>query len=292
MTHLLLLYRVIFYTFGFSILGISVYKYVNTRNPVIGSFLFLWSAMTATSAAYVINYYTSMNIDVDWSFVGFKIQGITVSLIGVALPFFVHRIFNIKSRIILRLIVLIAVTLSISLIIPLGESWYSLGIKGVMIFIVLSNIYSYIISFKSILNFNNKSDKRTGLFFMFSFLLFFGLLILIDIRPSALGQYNGFLFFPLFYMWIGGFCVFIGATRLNMKEKNSENSMDDFIHKYKLTKRESEIALLLAEGLTYKKIAEELFISSGTVSTHVMHIYEKTETNSKIQLNKEISKFK
>jgi len=50
-----------------------------------------------------------------------------------------------------------------------------------------------------------------------------------------------------------------------------------------LTPREKEILTCLEEGYTYKKIASKLFISTSTVGTHIMHIYEKLQVNSKIE---------
>ncbi|MBT8378526.1 MAG: response regulator transcription factor [Ignavibacteria bacterium] len=50
-----------------------------------------------------------------------------------------------------------------------------------------------------------------------------------------------------------------------------------------LTSREKEILKLLAEGYTYQNIASKLFISISTVRTHIMHIYEKLQVNSKIE---------
>ena len=42
-----------------------------------------------------------------------------------------------------------------------------------------------------------------------------------------------------------------------------------------LSAREMEILALLAEGFPNKEIASRLFISTGTVRTHLMHIFEK-----------------
>ncbi len=47
-----------------------------------------------------------------------------------------------------------------------------------------------------------------------------------------------------------------------------------------LTKREREIAPLLAWGATKKEIADRLFISVHTVENHVRNIFEKTECRS------------
>ena len=48
-----------------------------------------------------------------------------------------------------------------------------------------------------------------------------------------------------------------------------------------LTKRETEILSLIAEGKTYTQISEELFISKETSKTHIKNIYSKLQVKSK-----------
>ncbi len=55
----------------------------------------------------------------------------------------------------------------------------------------------------------------------------------------------------------------------------------------KLSPREKEILPLLAEGLRYKEIADELNISIETIRTHVRNIYKKLSVGSRTEaLNK------
>ena len=49
-----------------------------------------------------------------------------------------------------------------------------------------------------------------------------------------------------------------------------------------LTKRETEMLGLLAKGLRYKEIADKLFLSAGTVRTHIYNIYQKLHVQSRI----------
>ena len=51
----------------------------------------------------------------------------------------------------------------------------------------------------------------------------------------------------------------------------------------RLTKRESEILQLLADGLTQKQIAQRLFISPKTVGTHIEHILLKLGVRTRAQ---------
>ena len=51
-----------------------------------------------------------------------------------------------------------------------------------------------------------------------------------------------------------------------------------------LSTRESQIARLYVDGLSYKEIARDLEISPATVRTHLNTIYRKLEVSSRIEL--------
>lgn len=50
-----------------------------------------------------------------------------------------------------------------------------------------------------------------------------------------------------------------------------------------LTERELEILRLLAVGRRYKEIAQDLFVSMDTVKTHMRHIFEKLDVDSRVK---------
>lgn len=51
-----------------------------------------------------------------------------------------------------------------------------------------------------------------------------------------------------------------------------------------LNERENEILLLLAQGLNNKEIADELYLSEGTVRNYISHMLEKLELRDRTQL--------
>jgi DNA-binding NarL/FixJ family response regulator len=57
----------------------------------------------------------------------------------------------------------------------------------------------------------------------------------------------------------------------------------DSAAKASLTSREREIIDLLATGKMYKQVAENLNVSLDTVRTHIRHIYEKLQVNSRTE---------
>lgn len=50
-----------------------------------------------------------------------------------------------------------------------------------------------------------------------------------------------------------------------------------------LTQREEEVLDLLTQGITYKGVANQLFISETTVKTHVNNIFQKLQVNDRTQ---------
>lgn len=52
---------------------------------------------------------------------------------------------------------------------------------------------------------------------------------------------------------------------------------------FDLTSRETEILKLVVQGLVYKEIGAQLFISPNTAKKHVMNIYQKLHVNSRAQ---------
>jgi DNA-binding CsgD family transcriptional regulator len=61
-------------------------------------------------------------------------------------------------------------------------------------------------------------------------------------------------------------------------------SAEDLKRRFAISARETEVLLLLRDGLTNQEIADRLFVSITTVKTHLSHLYEKTGTRNRVEL--------
>jgi signal transduction histidine kinase/DNA-binding NarL/FixJ family response regulator len=59
---------------------------------------------------------------------------------------------------------------------------------------------------------------------------------------------------------------------------------------FNLSSRETEIAALVLQGMSYREIGEKLFISTKTVNVHITHIFEKCDVKTKISLMNKLTK--
>jgi len=162
--------------------------------------------------------------------------------------------------------------------------------------------------------------------FIYSFYVMYNIFIAIRKKLKEDGQkdFQIMLFFVSFLPWISlpGISYFQVSQLLevslmntsfvlisflffynNVKETRQKNEMlskllavDDslsadekFILKcdeYRLTSREKDVAILICQGLKYKDIADQLFISERTVTKHSQNIFLKVGVSSKYDLTR------
>lgn len=96
-------------------------------------------------------------------------------------------------------------------------------------------------------------------------------------------------FFDLLYKVVKGDSVLspaLGARMMTERAHSDENdgARQDEASLASLTARQREILALVADGLTNKEIAEQLFISANTVKYHVSQILERLQVQSRYEL--------
>ena len=75
---------------------------------------------------------------------------------------------------------------------------------------------------------------------------------------------------------------FFDYFQRSFKEEVNEVTDEENLLTY-LTAREEEVLELLTQGVTYKGVANQLFISETTVKTHVNNIFQKLQVNDRTQ---------
>jgi DNA-binding CsgD family transcriptional regulator len=67
-------------------------------------------------------------------------------------------------------------------------------------------------------------------------------------------------------------------------ELNITHDNDALKNRFALSDREMEVTVLLAKGLPYRSICEQLHISENTVKSHIKRIYKKLGVSNKLQM--------
>lgn len=92
---------------------------------------------------------------------------------------------------------------------------------------------------------------------------------------------NGKIYLPL-ALTSRFFEYFQQTFREESSVKSTGESEEENLLNY-LTQREEEVLELLTQGITYKGVANKLFISETTVKTHVNNIFQKLQVNDRTQ---------
>ena len=66
------------------------------------------------------------------------------------------------------------------------------------------------------------------------------------------------------------------------EEAEKVKSKGDFLKK--LSKREQEVAILVAKGMSNQEVADNLYVSLRTIKAHLSSIYEKTGARNRLEL--------
>lgn len=75
----------------------------------------------------------------------------------------------------------------------------------------------------------------------------------------------------------------IALKTLNLLRNPQDFEKPDETELFQLTNREIEILEHISKGLAYAKIADNLFISTGTVRKHIENIYRKLQVHNKME---------
>ncbi|MCI1952090.1 MAG: helix-turn-helix transcriptional regulator [Clostridiales bacterium] len=156
-----------------------------------------------------------------------------------------------------------------------------------LIAVIAYEVFTVLINYREI---PNKELKRTSRIFAIITLSFLPFLAFEYIRTEMNVlkdlQVLKMLALPAYFLIINISILHWSYAYFNTPAYISENKLTQyFIEKYGITDKETEVIELILGGLTYKQIADRLFISPKTVDNHVQNIYKKLQVTSKMQLS-------
>lgn len=156
--------------------------------------------------------------------------------------------------------------------------------------LVVVIIYELFITLKSYKQLVNKDLKNAIKIFALTTIVFLPLMALELYNSNAHFFQNEellkILTFPLYFLVINILSLIFVLKYFNTPAFIDNNKITNYFkEKYDITEKQGEIIELIIQGITYKQIAEKLFISPKTVDNHIQNIYKKLNVNSKIQLS-------
>lgn len=213
--------------------------------------------------------YTFLDIPIESNQRKYKI-GIKI-FIFIFAAMFIHRISGIMPKIYLSLYFLISFA---------------------SMFIVMNYSMFLLRKIKEIAD----KEKRTALTVLPVLMLLYSLFALLVL----LGNFREFWFIlrtdmlvPILLDLVFNIFVIFWAFKymdsLNRKEEPipvSKESIEKIAEKYQISKRELEIIQLVCQGKSNQEIADALFVSLGTVKSHLYNVYNKIGIKNRIQLTK------
>ncbi|WP_253916459.1 helix-turn-helix transcriptional regulator [Lentimicrobium sp. S6] len=174
---------------------------------------------------------------------------------------------------------------------PIKFGWFqNIAIITSHLLLFISILFSLLGTFFAARKINNLRKKKALRNFIYIFFTFISLLLFliistivgwITLSTQIIILSIVVLIFNL--SWVLFFKLFFKNYHVDYMVK-SPNVFDDLIKEFGITKRESEIILLLCDGKTNKEIAEELFIAPLTARDHISNIYRKVKVKNRVQL--------
>ncbi len=86
----------------------------------------------------------------------------------------------------------------------------------------------------------------------------------------------------------------INKLKDQSKQSLPDTDQEDFTEKFKsfdLSKREIEVLINIANGLSNDEIADKMYVSKNTIKTHIKNIYMKLDVKNRIQAIKKVNAF-
>ncbi len=292
MQHLIFLYYIVSLTLGITGITVTILLYVKYRLKIIKYYLVLLLLFTIYLLLLNIHYYQRTIVFLDSDLVRYTamiIASVAFGFLFYLFPFIIHKFvenaFSLKKKIIFGIPAILYLSEIIN-ILKLNNPILKIinEISGNLFYIIIIYMGIYIIRFLI----KNKNDDKNKILkaILVMITIFLPLQIANDIIITWKNIHYPITIFPLLYLSCNIFTIIYAFKYLfiNANVRMDFKIPENFIIKYNITNRETEIINFLSKGLANKQIAYEMKISSSTVKNHIHNIFQKTSSKSKIEL--------
>ncbi|MCB2342469.1 helix-turn-helix domain-containing protein [Clostridium estertheticum] len=278
---------------GVSSISISYFIYSSNKKKALKFFIALNLSFFAIQNSIALGLYSKYVAQVS-SFIPYLCKFLDSvgtsfsSLLGI---FFINYLFgleitNLKKKIFFSIFTFQFIGIAIYY---LFETHYIFKfiIHASIISVIIYELYVGLKNYKQVVN---KDLKQAIKSFVLITIIFLPFIMIESYRPYIQLIKNieplKMAALPSYFLTINIFNLIFVLKYFNTPSFIANNKLTDYFkQKYDITEKQSEIIELIIKGLTYKQIAEKLFISSKTVDNHVQNIYKKLKVNSKMQLS-------
>lgn len=293
MKDIYLLFCIISLFAGVSSISISCFIYNSNKKKALKLFIALSLSFFAIQNSVTLGLYSKYVIQVS-SFIPFLYKLLDFvgtsfsSLLGL---FFINYLFglditNIKKKIFISIFALQFTGIAIYYLFD-THYIFKFIIHASIVAVIVYELYIGLKNYKQVVN---KDLKQAIKSFILITIIFLPFIIIESYKPYIQLIKNIELLkiaaLPSYFLTINIFNLIFVLKYFNTPSFIANNKLTDYFkQKYDITEKQSEIIELIIEGLTYKQIAEKLFISPKTVDNHIQNIYKKLNVNSKMQLS-------
>jgi DNA-binding CsgD family transcriptional regulator len=301
MEHLVIAYDLLVIMIGLAALSIVVFWAARTGEADLRNFSILYSCFTLVLIVEVLKKYLFLNVE-DYSARAWYVlsgidQALSIAVIVAAIHFFVG-VYQVRyQRAITIFFVVVMVVCLLLILSPIGAVLdadartisFGIGFKIASLLYFLAFTYMMILGY-GLLRRAWHTERRN---FLIGLLIFatvgyiettLSLPGALNTTSATISNQNDFLYSSIPYALYGIFLIFYFLRYPVLAPLETDDLSETFISRYGITDREREIILKVIQGKSNADIAGELFISLGTVKTHLHNIYRKIEVDSRYDL--------
>jgi DNA-binding CsgD family transcriptional regulator len=269
---------------GASAVSMIVLYYVRTKDRVLLTYLILYAFLSLKVLSWIVDTYAEILGKGVPGLPHYLIAELSIYCVLWALPLFFNSFFKVPFRKTANLaFVTVALgfaawdAFSLLAARTLPDTDFDTNVFGIVLLAAIA--YSLIVGFF----YRRRLDRPLQRKIASTMLVLFTAFLPCFVLDSIIIENTDFVFSSLFYLaWNVATLVFIARNIVPVKiEMNIDASALD---RADLTKREIEVLRLLARGLSYREIADTLFVSLATAKTHIHNIYSKMGTKNRHKL--------